>query len=177
MPCTWVWGVAAFIFFLPPPRGPYPGHMPFNVACCPMAISLGPPEPDWMIWCCAAPSSPSICEDHRSLAVAMVSAASHMIPRPIETCTVLRHHAGPLVTASELVAPPPPAGAPPNTLWAISPADRAVGCNDVGIVAWTLTLRSPECPAGRQVRCRCACIPGLPTPHPGVSAHASPSPV
>ena len=31
------------------------------------------------------------------------------------------------------------------------PVDRKVGLNDVGIVAWMLTLRSPECPQGRKV--------------------------
>lgn len=28
---------------------------------------------------------------------------------------------------------------------------REVGQNDVGIVAWLITLKTPECPAGRQV--------------------------
>ena len=30
------------------------------------------------------------------------------------------------------------------------PIDRPSGQNDVGIVAWLLTLKTPECPQGRQ---------------------------
>ena len=29
--------------------------------------------------------------------------------------------------------------------------DRPAGSNDVGVVAWLLTLKTPECPQGRQV--------------------------
>ena len=28
---------------------------------------------------------------------------------------------------------------------------RPIGSNDVGVVAWLLTMRTPECPQGRQV--------------------------
>ena len=31
------------------------------------------------------------------------------------------------------------------------PINRPVGQNDVGIVSWLLTLRTPECPQGRKV--------------------------
>ena len=33
----------------------------------------------------------------------------------------------------------------------VIPVDRAPGGNDVGVVAWLLTLKTPECPQGRQV--------------------------
>lgn len=33
------------------------------------------------------------------------------------------------------------------------PVDRPSGQNDVGIVAWLLTLKTPECPQGRQASC------------------------
>lgn len=33
----------------------------------------------------------------------------------------------------------------------VLPVERDIGVNDVGIVAWLLTLRSPECPQGRKV--------------------------
>ena len=52
------------------------------------------------------------------------------------------------MTAQELVAvlaPGAPGAAP------MQPVQRPVGANDVGIVAWRLTLRTPECPAGREV--------------------------
>ena len=32
------------------------------------------------------------------------------------------------------------------------PVNRPVGQNDVGMIAWVLTLRTPECPQGRKVR-------------------------
>ena len=35
---------------------------------------------------------------------------------------------------------------------AMVPVQRPTGQNDVGIVAWLLTLKTPECPQGRQVR-------------------------
>ena len=34
---------------------------------------------------------------------------------------------------------------------AMVPVQRRVGQNDVGIVAWELSLRTPECPQGRKV--------------------------
>lgn len=37
----------------------------------------------------------------------------------------------------------------PKPLVAVS---RPVGQNDVGMVAWTLTMKTPECPQGRKVR-------------------------
>ncbi len=40
----------------------------------------------------------------------------------------------------------------PQAVWTIKPVDRPVGANDVGVVAWRLALRTPECPAGREVR-------------------------
>lgn len=38
----------------------------------------------------------------------------------------------------------------PKPLVAVS---RPVGRNDVGMIAWTLTMKTPECPQGRKVRC------------------------
>lgn len=37
----------------------------------------------------------------------------------------------------------------PKPLVAVS---RPVGQNDAGMVAWTLTMKTPECPQGRKVR-------------------------
>ena len=37
----------------------------------------------------------------------------------------------------------------PKPMMAVS---RPVGQNDVGMIAWTLTLKTPECPQGRKVR-------------------------
>lgn len=54
--------------------------------------------------------------------------------------------AGPLVEVQELVTPSGAIGAP-----SMVPTDRPSGQNDVGIVAWLLTLKTPECPQGRQV--------------------------
>lgn len=34
---------------------------------------------------------------------------------------------------------------------ALRPLQRPMGQNDVGIVAWHMVLRTPECPEGRQV--------------------------
>ena len=31
------------------------------------------------------------------------------------------------------------------------PVNRPVGQNDIGMIAWVLTLRTPECPQGRKV--------------------------
>lgn len=36
--------------------------------------------------------------------------------------------------------------------WAVAPVERPIGGNDVGIVAWRLALRTPECSGGREVR-------------------------
>ena len=36
--------------------------------------------------------------------------------------------------------------------WAVTPVERPIGGNDVGIVAWRLALRTPESPCGREVR-------------------------
>ena len=36
---------------------------------------------------------------------------------------------------------------------------RPIGQNDIGIVAWVLTLRSPECPTGRKVSRVCLLLP------------------
>ena len=57
---------------------------------------------------------------------------------------------GRLVDAVELVLPPGATFAAPGVM-APAPADRAPGRNDVGVVAWLLTLRTPECPAGRRI--------------------------
>ncbi len=50
----------------------------------------------------------------------------------------------------ELEAVVPAAGGL-HAVWPVRPVSRPVGENDVGIVAWQLTLKSPECPQGRQV--------------------------
>ena len=39
----------------------------------------------------------------------------------------------------------------PSQRIALKPVTRPIGQNDVGIVAWTMTLKSPECPTGRRV--------------------------
>ena len=51
----------------------------------------------------------------------------------------------------ELVMPPGGTHQHPKPLVAVS---RPVGQNDVGMIAWTLTLKTPECPQGRKVRAR-----------------------
>ena len=56
--------------------------------------------------------------------------------------------AGLLVAAEELVMP---ATGTDNRPAAVVPVERAPGGNDVGVVAWLLTLKTPECPQGRQV--------------------------
>ena len=56
--------------------------------------------------------------------------------------------AGHLVEVEELVMPKEGSYARPA---AMVPIDRPTGKNDVGIVAWQLTLKTPECPQGRQV--------------------------
>ena len=61
-----------------------------------------------------------------------------------------------LVTAVELVLQPA-AGSPtptPTTLsdhWTLVESTRAPGCNDIGMVAWRVTLATPEYPKGRDV--------------------------
>lgn len=55
---------------------------------------------------------------------------------------------GPLVEAEELVMPKEGSYARPAAVYQV---DRGAGQNDVGIVAWLLTLKTPECPQGRQV--------------------------
>lgn len=55
---------------------------------------------------------------------------------------------GHLVEVEELVMPAH------ATYWrpvVMGPVDRPSGQNDVGVVAWLLTLKTPECPQGRQV--------------------------
>ena len=39
----------------------------------------------------------------------------------------------------------------PSQRIALQPVTRPIGQNDVGIVAWIMTLKSPECPTGRRV--------------------------
>ena len=48
----------------------------------------------------------------------------------------------------ELVMPPGSTHQHPKPLMAVS---RPVGQNDVGMIAWTLTFKTPECPQGRKV--------------------------
>jgi hypothetical protein len=57
--------------------------------------------------------------------------------------------AGLLVGVQELCAAPAEDARAP---WAVAPVDRPIGGNYVGIVAWRLALRTPECPGGREVR-------------------------
>lgn len=54
--------------------------------------------------------------------------------------------AGHLVEAEELVMVNNGSFQPVH----MTPVDRPSGQNDVGIVAWLLTLKTPECPQGRQ---------------------------
>lgn len=56
--------------------------------------------------------------------------------------------AGHLVEAEELVMPKEGSYARPAGVVQI---DRRAGQNDVGVVAWLLMLKTPECPQGRQV--------------------------
>lgn len=60
--------------------------------------------------------------------------------------------AGKLLEVQELV---PPAGAAPASFRCPSaplvPCTRAASQNEVGVVAWVMTLRTPECPQGRQL--------------------------
>ncbi|KAK9790754.1 hypothetical protein WJX73_002279 [Symbiochloris irregularis] len=55
---------------------------------------------------------------------------------------------GRLVEAEELVMAPEGTFMHPA---AMTPVTRTIGSNDVGIVAWLLTMKTPECPQGRQV--------------------------
>lgn len=57
--------------------------------------------------------------------------------------------AGKLLEAQELVAPRGASYRAPSI--PLTPVNRPASQNDVGIVAWVLTLRTPECPQGRQV--------------------------
>ena len=57
-------------------------------------------------------------------------------------------HAGKLVDVEELVMPPGGTHQAPKPM---VPVNRPVGQNDVGMIAWVLTLRTPECPQGRKV--------------------------
>ena len=57
-------------------------------------------------------------------------------------------HAGKLVDVEELVMP---AGGTHQAPKPMVPVNRPVGQNDVGMIAWVLTLRTPECPQGRKV--------------------------
>ena len=54
--------------------------------------------------------------------------------------------AGHLVEAEELVMVNQGSFKPAQMM----PVERSSGQNDVGIVAWLLTLKTPECPQGRQ---------------------------
>jgi hypothetical protein len=53
---------------------------------------------------------------------------------------------GRLVEVQELVALERPPGH-----WSVQRIERDIGENDVGIVSWLMTLKTPECPQGRQV--------------------------
>ncbi|EIE18073.1 hypothetical protein COCSUDRAFT_26470 [Coccomyxa subellipsoidea C-169] len=55
---------------------------------------------------------------------------------------------GRLVEVEELVMPPGGTHQAPKPLVAVT---RPVGQNDVGMVAWTLTMKTPECPQGRKI--------------------------
>ncbi len=45
-----------------------------------------------------------------------------------------------------------PAGGTHQAPKPMVPVNRPVGQNDVGMIAWVLTLRTPECPQGRKVQ-------------------------
>ena len=53
--------------------------------------------------------------------------------------------------AQELEAVEPGDNHRPQAAWHMRPVSRPVGENSVGVVAWQLTLKSPECTQGRQV--------------------------
>ena len=75
----------------------------------------------------------------------------HCSCRPVEVSHAPLPSAGRLVTVEELVMP---AGGTHQAPKPMVPVDRPVGQNDVGMIAWVLTLRTPECPQGRKVRAR-----------------------
>ena len=56
-----------------------------------------------------------------------------------------------------------PAGGTHQAPKPLVPVNRPVGQNDVGMVAWTLTMKTPECPQGRKVsgpwHCAVCCPP------------------
>ncbi len=54
--------------------------------------------------------------------------------------------------AQELEAVEPANSHRSHAAWQMPPVSRAIGGNSIGVVAWQLTLKSPECPQGRQVR-------------------------
>lgn len=56
---------------------------------------------------------------------------------------------GKLLEVQELVAPPGASYRTPSI--PLVPTSRPPARNDVGIVAWVMTARSPECPQGRQL--------------------------
>ncbi len=60
-----------------------------------------------------------------------------------------------LVEAEELVMPE---NATYSAKVDLEIVNRPVGTNRVGIVSWLMTLRTPECPAGRQVRTLRPCV-------------------
>lgn len=66
----------------------------------------------------------------------------------LKPCNLL---AGPLVEIQELVAEEP-TGGKLHAVWPMRAMSREIGENDVGVVAWQLTLKTPECPQGRQVQ-------------------------
>lgn len=45
-----------------------------------------------------------------------------------------------------------PAGSTHQAPKPMVPVNRPVGQNDLGMIAWALTFRTPECPQGRKVR-------------------------
>ena len=45
-----------------------------------------------------------------------------------------------------------PAGGTHQAPKPMVPVNRPVGQNDVGMIAWVLTFRTPECPQGRKVQ-------------------------
>ena len=70
--------------------------------------------------------------------------------------------AGRLVEVEELVMP---AGGTHQAPKPMIPVNRPVGQNDMGMVAWVLTLRTPECPQGRKVHpCACCLVSGRSAP-------------
>ena len=60
--------------------------------------------------------------------------------------------AGTPVVSEELILADPSACAADAQ---VKMVQRPIGENDIGIVAWVLTLHSPECPSGRKVQSLC----------------------